>query len=106
MADPQEVQVEVTAKTKVIDSKTYLLSVASKKVSYAVGMFIVAKATNLVTAPAAYEAFQHVAELLKPLGIGLTVDPVVFVQAFPVAMFAGLVALHDYIKVKTGLTWL
>lgn len=106
MAEVPEVQVKATLETKVIDSKTYLASVAAKRVTWAVGKFIVAKATTLATAPAAYAAFQAFAEMLKPLGIGLTIDPVVFVKALPVALFAGLVLIHDYVKVKTGLTWL
>lgn len=80
----------------------YLASVAAKKVSWAIAKLIIAKGST----QGALIAWGTISDALKKMGITIIIDPSVLNAALPGIIFAGLVALHDYAKVKTDWKWL
>lgn len=85
-----------------IPKESWLFSVAGKKVSWAVAKLIIAKGS----APAVVWGWNHVTDVLKPLGIQITIDHDILSKALPGVIFAGLVMAHDYAKVRFGFKWL
>lgn len=86
------------------ETPTYSGSVASKKILWAIGKFIAAELTTILTAPA---LIAMAGKVTTAAGIPPEAIPLAEIHAIlPVAIFACLVAIHDAVKVKTGWEWL
>lgn len=77
-------------------SSDYIKSVAAKKISWALAKFLIAKGST----PIVLTAWDHFSEGLKSVGITIIIDHSILSTALPGLIFMGLVASHDYLKVK------
>lgn len=81
---------------------TYSGSVAAKKVAWAIGKMGASASLGPTIAPKATAFIEKLSSILQPYGITIHIEQDLFAKALPFLIFAGLVALHDYAKVRTG----
>lgn len=85
-----------TTPTPPSPDNSWAASVAGKKVAWGVGKVVAA----LIASPMAAHTIQSVSASLQPYGVTLIIDPAILSKTLPPIIFAGLVLLHDYLKVK------
>lgn len=73
--------------------ENWLWSVALKKVAYAVAKLLITLLTSI-----------KVEGMLKQHGINVDIPAITI--ALPATLYGGLEAIHDYLKLKTGISWL
>ncbi len=71
----------------------YLVTVAAKKITWALGKFLTAFFSSVAVTSFLYK-------------YGIAVDPTVLIGALTTAILSALEWAHDYVRLKTGWRWL
>jgi hypothetical protein len=80
--------------------------VAFKKVAWGTSKLLAAKAMAIPVLGPFLGAFNELGASLQPYGLYFHADATLLAQGLQIALFMGLVAIHDVARLKTGYKWL
>lgn len=89
-----------------IQTPKYDYRIALKKGGWAFAQYGVARTLAPTILPQVIAVFDKITTLLKPIGIGISVNQPVFEAVLPTLIFIFLVGVHDAAKVKFDKPWL
>lgn len=84
----------------------YDMKVALKKGAWAFAQYGVARTLAPAFLPQVVAMFDKITSVLKPIGIGISINQPVFEAVLPTLIFIFLVGVHDAAKVKFNQPWL
>lgn len=88
----------IPATPDIEDSWSY--GVAGKKIAYTIAKWKASVAGGVALGPVFYSLVEQINGMTSQFGVSIHVVEPVFEKMLPVLLFSGLIALHDFAKVK------